>query len=72
MTLAWPWSVPRLPFSCTVRPNSDIVTSVDVALRDPRSLANAAMARPQVAQAVRELSLRRPLAGVRVPAARRR
>jgi hypothetical protein len=24
MAVAWPWSVPRLPFSATVRPNSDI------------------------------------------------
>src|ERR1039458_4109147 len=29
ITLAWPWSVPRLPFSRAVRPNSDIVTTTE-------------------------------------------
>ncbi len=44
MTLACPWSAPRLPFSRTVRPNSDIVTSVTSATREPRSRAKAAIA----------------------------
>ena len=26
IALPWPWSVPRLPFSFTARPNSDIVS----------------------------------------------
>ena len=31
IALPWPWSVPRLPFSSTARPNSDIVrTTVSV------------------------------------------
>ena len=30
MTLAWPWSVPRLPFSRAVRPNSDMVRQHDI------------------------------------------
>jgi hypothetical protein len=42
MTLAWPWSVPRLPFSRAVRPNSDMVTTTVSSPRSPRSVQKAA------------------------------
>ena len=46
MQLAWPWSVPRLPFSCAVRPNSDMVTSATSAMRSPMSRQKALSACP--------------------------
>lgn len=42
--LPYPWSVPALPFSRTVRPNSLTVTTVTLTPRSPRSVKNAASA----------------------------
>src|ERR1700739_2075020 len=41
MTLAWPWSVPPVPFWWTVRPNSDIVTRVTFSASSPMSVQKA-------------------------------
>ena len=43
IALAWPWSVPRLPFSATARPNSDMVRMTTSCMREPRSVTSAAM-----------------------------
>src|SRR5439155_406449 len=42
IAVACPWSVPLLPFSRTVRPNSDIVSTTTSRSFSPRSWANAA------------------------------
>ena len=69
IALPWPWSVPRLPFSPTARPNSDIVRTTVSAMRSPRSVTSAAMPRAKSSSRVGELTLRRALVDVRVPAA---
>ena len=71
MALPCPWSVPRLPFSRTVRPNSDIVTITVSAIREPRSRVSAASA-SQVASARRELPGRGALVDVVIPVGRLR
>ena len=68
-TLAWPWSVPRLPFSRTVRPNSVRVTSTTSRMRSPRSRWNAASAWPSSRRRCGELALHAALGRVVVPAA---
>ena len=68
-TLAWPWSVPRLPFSRTVRPNSVIVTTTTSSMRSPRSLVERGQGAAELAQALGELALHAAFRGVMVPAA---
>ena len=60
--------MPRLPFSFTVRPNSDIVTTTTSAMRSPMSLPNAAMPR-RSRRAVRDLPRRAAFVRVVVPLA---
>ena len=72
MQLAWPWSVPRLPFSCAVRPNSDMVTSATSAMRSPMSVPEGRQRLAELAQQVGKLALGGALAhfvDVVVPAA---
>src|SRR5207247_1677811 len=44
IAVARPWSVPLLPFSRTVRPNSDIVSTTTSRIFSPRSWVSAASA----------------------------
>ena len=60
MELAWPWSVPRLPFSRAVRPNSDMVTTTTSAMRSPRSSMERGQPPAELPQTVGELAARRP------------
>ena len=57
-TVPWPWSVPRLPFSRKVRPNSLISTTTVSCHAGPCSSAKAASPRPSSSSRV----ARKPLA----------
>src|SRR5438445_467095 len=57
-TVPWPWSVPRLPFSRKVRPNSLMTTTTVSCHAGPCSSAKAASPRPSSSSRV----ARKPLA----------
>ena len=69
MTLPWPWSVPPLPFSRTVRPNSDITTTTVSRQASPDPRASAARPSPSGRSLFGQLPLVVALVDVRVPAA---
>ena len=63
MAVACPWSVPLLPFSRIVRPNSDMVrTTTQVAIERGQG-------KTQLAQPCGQLAFARALVHMRVPAA---
>ena len=69
MALPWPWSVPRLPFSVTARPNSDIVSDDRVRHAIAEIAASAAMPREKSSRRVGELAVRGAFVDVVIPAA---
>jgi hypothetical protein len=50
--LPWPWSVPRLPFSDTARPNSDIVMMTVSLMRSAKIGDERARPRPKSSRRV--------------------